>query len=240
MNGKCFVTASVLTLWSCFQAHAQYVRIAELEIDPAQLEGFKVAITEGVQAAVRSEPGVLALYAVHEKDNPGRVRVFEVYTDAAAYAAHLEMPHFKQFRATTDKMVLSRKLIDAVPLVLAAKPQPARTLPLRKYTHACVQQAPSSHADTCSRPAAAWLRWLQPELASHRRPLSRRHQGAQRCRLHGPVHYHPQKGQRSISPARCVSIRYFRCGIQGAYPQGMSRSNRVPVPPGTRIPSVRP
>ena len=55
----------------------------------------------------------------------------------------------------------------------------------------------------------------------------------------GRVHYHPQKGQRSISPARCVSIRYFRCGIQGAYPQGMSRSNRVRVPPGTRIRSVR-
>jgi hypothetical protein len=60
----------------CGQAQAQYVRLAELEIDPAQLDAFKTAVTEGVQAAVRSEPGVLALYAVYEKDSPNRVRVF--------------------------------------------------------------------------------------------------------------------------------------------------------------------
>jgi quinol monooxygenase YgiN len=67
------------------------------------------------------------LYAVYEKDNPNRVRVFEMYTDAAACAAHLETPHFKRFRATTDKMVLSRKLLDGVPIVLAAKAQPPGT-----------------------------------------------------------------------------------------------------------------
>jgi quinol monooxygenase YgiN len=115
------IAVSMLT--SCFwaQAQAQHVRLAELEIDPAQLEAFKAAVTEGVEAAVHSEPGVLALYAVSEKDNPNRVRVFEMYTDAAAYAAHLETPHFKKFRTTTDKMVLSRKLHDAVPIVLGAK-----------------------------------------------------------------------------------------------------------------------
>jgi quinol monooxygenase YgiN len=63
------------------------------------------------------------LYAVYEKDNPNRVRVFEMYTDAAAYATHLETPHFKTFRATTDNMVLSRNLLDAVPIVLGAKGQ---------------------------------------------------------------------------------------------------------------------
>ena len=70
------VGASVLTFSFCSQAQAQYVRLAELDIDPAQLEAFKAAVTEGVQAAVRVEPGVLVLYAVYEKDNPNRVRVF--------------------------------------------------------------------------------------------------------------------------------------------------------------------
>jgi quinol monooxygenase YgiN len=121
------IATSMLTFSLCSQAQAQYVRLAELEIDPAQLEAFKAAVTEGVQAAVRSEPGVLALYAVYEKDNPNRVRVFEMYTDAAAYATHLETPHFKKFRTTTEKMVLSRKLFDAVPIVLGAKAQPPGT-----------------------------------------------------------------------------------------------------------------
>jgi quinol monooxygenase YgiN len=103
------------------EAKGQYVRIAELEIDPAQLEGFKSAIKEGIETAVRVEPGVLALYAVSEKDDPARVRVFEIYTDAEAYKTHLETPHFRKFRATTEKMVRSRKLIDAIPIVLGVK-----------------------------------------------------------------------------------------------------------------------
>jgi quinol monooxygenase YgiN len=98
-----------------------FVRIAELEIDSSQLERFESAIKEGIETAVRVEPGVLALYAVAEKNNPNHIRVFEVYTDANAYQVHLETPHFKKFRATTDKMVKSRKLIDAVPVVLGAK-----------------------------------------------------------------------------------------------------------------------
>ena len=121
------IVCAVFTFSFCSQAQAQYVRLAELEIDPAQLEALKAAVTEGVQAAVHVEPGVLVLYAVYEKDNPNRVRVFEMYTDAAAYAARLETPHFKKFRATTDKMVLSRKLLDAVPIVLGAKAQPQGT-----------------------------------------------------------------------------------------------------------------
>jgi quinol monooxygenase YgiN len=115
------MAAAILTLSLCSQASAQYVRLAELEIDPAQLDAFKAAVTEGVEAAVRSEPGVLALYAVSEKETPNRIRVFEMYTDAAAYATHLETPHFKKFRATTEKMVVSRKPLDAVPVVLGAK-----------------------------------------------------------------------------------------------------------------------
>ena len=103
------------------EAREQYVRLAELEIDPTQLESFKSAIKEGIETAVRVEPNVLALYAVSEADYPARIRVFEVYADVAAYKAHLETPHFKKFRATTDKMVTSRKLIDAVPILLAAK-----------------------------------------------------------------------------------------------------------------------
>jgi quinol monooxygenase YgiN len=120
------VGALVLTLCLCGPALAEeaqgpHVRLAELEIDPAQLESFHSAVKEDIETAVRVEPGVLALYAVAEKGQPSRVIVLEIYTDAQAYAAHLATPHFKQFRATTDKMVKSRKLLDAVPIVLGAK-----------------------------------------------------------------------------------------------------------------------
>ena len=105
------------------ETHGQYVRIAELEIDPAQLDSFNSAVKESIETAIRVEPGVLVLYAVSERDNPTHVRVFEIYTNADAYKTHLETPHFRKFRAVTEKMVVSRKLLDAVPIVLAAKPR---------------------------------------------------------------------------------------------------------------------
>ncbi|MCS0628026.1 antibiotic biosynthesis monooxygenase [Telluria mixta] len=98
-----------------------YIRLAELDIDPAQRVQFDAAVREGVTAAVRLEPGVLALYAVAEKDHPNRVRVFEMYTDEAAYRRHLQTPHFLKFRDATDKIVTSRRLLDGVPIVLEAK-----------------------------------------------------------------------------------------------------------------------
>ena len=118
--------ASVLTLSVCRpvladETQGPYVRIAELEVDSPQLEGFKAATKEVGETSVRVEPGCLVLYAVSEKENPGRVRVFEIYRDVDAYNAHIQTPHFKKFLAMTDNMVKSRKLIDTVPISLAAK-----------------------------------------------------------------------------------------------------------------------
>jgi quinol monooxygenase YgiN len=101
---------------------SRYIRLAELQIHPAQLEAFTVAVREVGQASVRLEEGCLALYAVADKDNPSFVRVFEIYRDPAAYQAHLQTPHFKKFRDTTNAMVASRKLMDATAVSLAAKP----------------------------------------------------------------------------------------------------------------------
>ncbi len=120
------IGASVLTSSLCGRLLADetpgpYVRIAELEVDPAQLESFKAATKEVGETSVRVEPGCLVLYAVSETENPGRVRVFEIYRNADAYNAHIQTPHFKKFRAATDSMVKSRNLIDAVPISLAAK-----------------------------------------------------------------------------------------------------------------------
>src|SRR3954470_5855515 len=77
------------------ETHQPYVRMAELEIDPAQMEPYKVAVKEQIEAAVRLEPGVLALYAVADKEKPSHVFVFENYAGVDAYASHLETAHFK-------------------------------------------------------------------------------------------------------------------------------------------------
>jgi quinol monooxygenase YgiN len=98
-----------------------YVRVAEIEIDPAQLQAYKAAVKEQIEAAVQLEAGVLALYSVADKDNPAHVFVFEMYADIDAYKVHLETAHFKKYKVTTQDMVKSLKLRDTVPILLGAK-----------------------------------------------------------------------------------------------------------------------
>ena len=98
-----------------------YVQVAEIEIDSAHLENYQAAVKEHIETALRVEPGVLVLYAVSEKDNPTNVRVFEVYASVDAYKAHLEAPHFKRYKSTTEKMVKSLRLVQATPIALGAK-----------------------------------------------------------------------------------------------------------------------
>ncbi len=98
-----------------------YIQIAEIEIDPAQLEDYKAAVREQIETAIRVEPGVLVLYAVSENDSPTRIRVFEIYASTEAYKAHLEAPHFKKYKAVTEKIVKSLKLVRTDPVMLGAK-----------------------------------------------------------------------------------------------------------------------
>ena len=102
-------------------AHDPYVRVAEIEVDPVQLEVYKAAAKEIIEDSVRLEPGVLALYSVSDKDNPARVTVFEIYADKDTYKTHLETAHFKKYKAATQDMVRSLKLRDTVPIALSAK-----------------------------------------------------------------------------------------------------------------------
>lgn len=97
------------------------VRIAELVIDPTQLDAYKMAVKEEMEESIRVEPGVLAIYSVAEKDRPNSLRFFEIYANEEAYRAHIESPHFKKYVAVTQPMILSRKLIETVPIQLSAK-----------------------------------------------------------------------------------------------------------------------
>ena len=85
-----------------------FVLVVELEIDPSQLE----AIKENAEASVRVEPGCLWLNAVFEKENPTRVQLFEIHTNADALKVHLETPHFKKYAETTKDTVKSSKRIN--------------------------------------------------------------------------------------------------------------------------------
>jgi len=99
----------------------QHIQIAEIVVDPARRDAYKAAVIEQIEAAIRLEPGVLALYSVSNKDNPNQITVFEIYRDRDAYLAHLQAPHFLKYKATVETMVKSLKLIPVDPVMLGSQ-----------------------------------------------------------------------------------------------------------------------
>lgn len=97
------------------------VRMAEIEIDPDQLDAYRRLLSEEIEASVKLEDGVLALSAVALKDQPHRLRILEVYRNVAAYQAHLQTPHFLKYKAGTAGMVTSLTLLDVDPIMMCSK-----------------------------------------------------------------------------------------------------------------------
>ena len=95
----------------------QKVRLARIVVDSTQLASYKALLKEGVEAAMRKEPGVLSLYAVFEQKKPNHLTILEVYADEAAYQAHLKTPHFLKYKNGTQGMVQELELVDTNPLI---------------------------------------------------------------------------------------------------------------------------
>lgn len=102
-------------------AEAASVRIAHLRIKPDRLEAFTDAVKEEMEAALRLEPGVLAIYAVADKNDPTKLTFFEMYTDEDAYRFHRNTPHFRKYHQDTMDMILERELMEGVPVELRDK-----------------------------------------------------------------------------------------------------------------------
>ena len=104
------------------QQKNQIVRLAKIQVDPAQLAQYKAALKEQMTTAIRVEPGVLTYYAVADKKDPSHITILEIYADTAAYKAHIETPHFKKYKETVKNMVKSLELEDVTLIGAAKKP----------------------------------------------------------------------------------------------------------------------
>jgi quinol monooxygenase YgiN len=89
----------------------ELVRVAELDIDPDQLDAYRTALKEEISTSIAVEPGVLTLYAVAVKDHRNQIRILERYADQ----------RFKKYKSQTQSIVRSLKLIETSPILLGAK-----------------------------------------------------------------------------------------------------------------------
>ena len=75
---------------------SQRPMIAILDARPGLADAFRERIVELVRA-VRREPGCVTFTAYEARDTPGRFYLYEVYTDGAAFATHLQTEHVHTF-----------------------------------------------------------------------------------------------------------------------------------------------
>jgi quinol monooxygenase YgiN len=131
MSARWLLIPGAVALMACFTSmhrrsgtvspQRPIVRLAELQIDPAQLEQYLTFLREEVETSIRVEPGVLTLYAVQLRSDPTRVRLFEMYADSNAYNAHIASAHFRKYKVGTQAMVRSLVLHETDPILLGTK-----------------------------------------------------------------------------------------------------------------------
>lgn len=92
------------------------VRLSKIEVHPKYLEEYMAYATEVGEMSLRTEPGVLTMYAVSEKDNPCRITILETYASREAYESHIASAHFQKYKLGTLHMIKSLVLSDQQPL----------------------------------------------------------------------------------------------------------------------------
>ena len=98
------------------------VRIAEIEVNDGYLEEYLAAAHNVGTKSVESEPGVICIFPMQVKDAPNTIRIVEIYRNAEAYQAHLQTPHFLEYKQGTLHMVKSLQLVATEPLAPEAMP----------------------------------------------------------------------------------------------------------------------
>lgn len=91
-------------------------RLSKIEVYPEYLDEYKKFATEVGEISLRTEPGVLTMYAVADKENPNSITILETYASKEDYDKHITSSHFQKYKQGTLKMVKNLILADQIPL----------------------------------------------------------------------------------------------------------------------------
>ena len=80
-----------------------YSIFVTINIKRGHIEEFKEASLLDAQGATRDEPGCFRFDMHQDTEIPERFYLYEVYLDEQAFEAHLETPHFKEWKQTVSR-----------------------------------------------------------------------------------------------------------------------------------------
>lgn len=92
------------------------VRLSRIEVYPQYLDEYMESAVEVGTKSLRTEPGVLTMYAMQDKENPCIITILETYSSDEAYKSHIASEHFQKYKQGTLHMVKNLELCDQTPL----------------------------------------------------------------------------------------------------------------------------
>ncbi len=84
-----------------------YVVTVDFIAKPEHVEVFRVAMLKNARASLTDEPGCRQFDVSVVADDPAHIFLYELYDDRAAYEAHRQTPHFREFDAASASLVAS-------------------------------------------------------------------------------------------------------------------------------------
>ena len=85
-----------------------YVITVDFGIHANHLAAFMPLMLENARISREIEPGCLRFDVCRDSAQPGRVFLYELYRDRAAFDAHLATEHFRSFDERTKAMAASK------------------------------------------------------------------------------------------------------------------------------------
>ncbi|MEM9638291.1 MAG: putative quinol monooxygenase [Pseudomonadota bacterium] len=84
--------------------------VVTFQIKPASLQAFMPLMTRNAATSLAEEVGCRQFDIATDPTRPNEILLYELYTDAAAFEAHLATPHFKAFDAATTDMIADKSV----------------------------------------------------------------------------------------------------------------------------------
>jgi quinol monooxygenase YgiN len=82
--------------------------MVQMEVRPGRREEFLAGMAANAEASVRDEPGCLRFDICSVGSDENRFVLYELYTDADAFAAHKAAPHFAEWRTVAEQVVVGQ------------------------------------------------------------------------------------------------------------------------------------
>lgn len=87
--------------------------IVDFAVRPEHREAFAAAMLGQAETSLASEPGCRQFDVAWSDEDPCHVTLYELYVDAAAFAAHLATDHFVAFDRETAPMIADKSVRQA-------------------------------------------------------------------------------------------------------------------------------